>query len=147
MAKNKMRADGRSDRKKTGAWLPTEVLCSSAYMELTSGAKNVLVAVAAQYRGAGTNNGDLCVSVTVLARYGIKSPDVIWRAEKQLRQHRLLRCTRRGMKLRNTPGLYAITWKPIDRCDGKIGRVSSSVAGNEWRNFQGVPLPLESYDE
>ena len=140
MSKCKRRAGN-----KTGAWLPSEVLQSQAFIDLTLGARNVLVAVAAQYRG--NNNGDLVVTRTVLAQYGITSSDVIWRAETQLRQHRLLRRTRRGMKMRNTPSLYAITWKPIDKCNGKVGRLASNVAGNEWRQYQGAPLPLEDYDE
>ena len=140
MSKSKRRGSN-----KTGAWLPCEVLQSQASIDLTLGARNVLVAVAAQYRG--NNNGDLVVTRTVLAQYGITSSDTIWRAETQLRQHRLLRRTRRGMKMRNTPSLYAITWRPIDKCNGKIGRLAGNVAGNEWRQYQGTPLPLEGYDE
>ena len=135
----------RSNRKKTGAWLPNEVLQSQAYKDLSCGTKSVLIALAAQYRGE--NNGDLSVSVTVLTPYGITSPDTIWRAEKRLRQHRLLKRTRQGMKLRSTPSLYALTWWPIDKCDGKIGRLAANVAGNEWRNYTGTPMPLEGYDE
>lgn len=131
--------------KKTGAWLPNEVLQSQAYKELSSGAKNVLAAIAAQYRG--DNNGDLSVAITVLAQYGITSPDTIWRSVMQLRKHRLIRLTRQGMKFRNTPSLYAVTWQPIDKCGGKIGRLATSVAGNEWRDYTGNPLPLEGYDQ
>lgn len=142
-----MGKDKHRSSNKTGAWLPCEVLQSRAYVDLTSGARCVLVAIAAQYRGSGTNNGDLAVTKTVLSKYGITSSDTIWRAEKQLRQHRLLRLTRKGMKMRNTPNLYAITWRAIDVCSGKIGRLASNVAGNEWRQYQGMPLPLEGYDE
>lgn len=140
-----MPRNDRSNRKKTGAWVPNEVLQSQAYKDLSCGTKNVLIALAAQYRGE--NNGDLSVSVTVLTPYGITSPDTIWRAERVLRQHRLIRRTRKGMKQKNTPSLYALTWRSIDKCDGKIGRLSANVAGNEWRNYFGRPLPLEGYDE
>ena len=137
--------NGKRKSYKTGAWLPNEVLQSQAYKDLTSGAKNVLVAIAAQYRS--DNNGDLSVAVTILSLYGITSPDTISRAVMQLRKHRLIRLTRQGMKFRNRPSLYAITWKPIDKCGGKIGRLAGNVAKNDWRDYAGYPLPLEGYDQ
>ncbi len=39
--------------------------------------------------------------------------------------------TRLGGKHKAT--LYAVTWLPIDYCDGKLDVSSTDVAGNEWK--------------
>jgi len=136
-----MLANGKaSPGKKVGAWLPLEVLTHRAWIELTPGAKLVLVALAAQYRGLGRNNGDLSLSVAVLRPFGITSPATIWSAEKQLRAHGLIIRTRQGMKLRNTPSLYALTWRAIDKCDGKLSVSAKAAPSNRWREYRGQPL-------
>ena len=132
--------NGKRKGGKVGAWLPLEVLQSRAYIDLTPTAKNILVAMAAQYRGTGTNNGDLSLSIAVMRPFGITSPSTIWAAEKQLREHGLIAMTRQGMKLRSQPNLYALTWRSLDKCDGKIVLNGKAVSSNLWRQYQGVPL-------
>jgi hypothetical protein len=69
----------------------------------------------------GSNNGDLTVALAVLRNRGWKRQATISEAVKELLDADLIIRTREG-QFRNPHSrcaLYAITWQPIDECNGK----------------------------
>lgn len=89
----------------------------------------LLCAMARQYNGK--NNGDLGASIRVMASLGWRSSDTLDRSLKELLHYGFITLTRQGG--RNSASLYAITWRPIDECGGKLDCRATSVASNEWK--------------
>jgi hypothetical protein len=54
----------------------------------------------------------------VLKRYGWTSPDTVTWALRELRHYGFLLLTRQGGL--HGPSLFALTWRAIDECDGKL---------------------------
>lgn len=104
------------------AILPLAVLASAKFCNLTYAAKTILCYIALQYNGY--NNGDLSACLTLLRQYGFRSQDTITNSIKSLIAAELIERTRVGGKNFKTgcnlPALYAITWQPINECNGKI---------------------------
>ncbi|KXS53950.1 MAG: hypothetical protein AWU57_1662 [Marinobacter sp. T13-3] len=96
--------------------IPHPVLESDAYKKLDAWTVKLLVDIAGQFRGA--NNGDLCATWSVMKEKGWRSPATLSKALKQLLENGLIQLTRQGG--RNQCSLYAITWRNIDDCKGKI---------------------------
>ncbi|WP_299791627.1 hypothetical protein [uncultured Shewanella sp.] len=109
-------------RKYGVAVIPRVVLTSPRYYRLNYSAHSLLNYIAAQYNGH--NNGDLSACLTQLRHYGFKSQDTLSRAIKALLANELIVRTRIGGKNfetgANMPSLYALTWQPINECNGKI---------------------------
>jgi len=96
--------------------IPHSVLESAAYKGLDAWAVKLLVDIAGQFRGA--NNGDLCATWSVMRDKGWRSPSTLNKALKQLLDGGLIQVTRQGG--RNQCSLFAVTWRGIDECKGKI---------------------------
>ncbi|NVJ48576.1 MAG: hypothetical protein HWE07_15685 [Cytophagia bacterium] len=99
--------------------LPRVVLASADYVQLSFSAKALLVELAQQYRGS--NNGDLTAAEHILKKRGFRSKTTILKAINELIRFNLVVKTRQG-KFLNPGGvcsLYALTWLPIDECNGK----------------------------
>lgn len=92
-------------------------------------ALRLLMDIARQYKGF--NNGDLCASLSVLKRYGWTSNDTVGRALRELLHYGFIVLTRQGGL--HAPNLYALTWKPIDDCGGKLDVPPTRVAAGEWK--------------
>jgi hypothetical protein len=123
-----MDARGRSVRSKGFAGLPHAVMEHEDYINLPACAKMLLFDLIYQYRGK--NNGDLHAAWSILRKRGFKSQATLSKAKKALIKADLIRCTREGVFL--NPGrscsLYALTWKPIDECNGKHDLQPSNLA-------------------
>ncbi|MGU9744905.1 hypothetical protein ACV3X4_07665, partial [Pseudomonas aeruginosa] len=87
----------------------------------------VLLGLLRQYRGV--NNGDLSATFASASEWGIGSKATLAKALEELQERNLIIRTREGRFIK--PGgccaLYALTWRPIDPCDGKI-EVSPTTA-------------------
>ncbi|MBS54984.1 MAG: hypothetical protein CMI03_19775 [Oceanospirillaceae bacterium] len=118
-ANKRARVKGRGETGRFVA-IPHSVLQHPDYQSLTGAAVKVLIAMLTQYNGR--NNGDLCLAPAVMRSYGFRSSDTLNTAKKQLLKHGLIIETRPG-RFTNPGGicaLYAVTWQPIDECNGKI---------------------------
>jgi len=102
------------------AGIPRKVMRTKDYRNLPGNAVKLLMALAYQYRR--NNNGDLTAAHSILSKkFGFNSRTTIKKALSQLIDAGLVVRTRGG-KFLNPGGrcaLYAITWQPIDECNGK----------------------------
>lgn len=98
------------------ARMPVDVLESAACATLPLAAFKVLTVLASSYSGA--NNGTLACTESWARRYGINGTDTVRRSLKELERRGLIEVTRRGMRMRRVPTLYAITWASVDNRDG-----------------------------
>ncbi|WP_375176682.1 hypothetical protein [Marinobacter mobilis] len=96
--------------------IPHHVIGSEAYKSLDGWAVKLLVDIAAQFKG--NNNGDLCAAWSVMQDKGWNSKGTLHKALKALLDAGLIEQTRQGG--RNRCSLYAITWRSIDECRGKL---------------------------
>lgn len=96
--------------------IPSSVLHSKAYGELDGWGVKLLVDIASQFRGH--NNGDLCAAFSILKEKSWRSKGTLHKALSKLLEVGLIEQTRQGG--RNRCSLYAITWRPIDECKGKL---------------------------
>jgi DNA-binding transcriptional ArsR family regulator len=96
--------------------IPRSVLQSKAYESLDGWGVKLLVDIAGQYRGH--NNGDLCAAFSMLSEKGWRSKGTLHKALSNLLEAGLIEQTRQGG--RNRCSLYAVTWRNIDECKGKL---------------------------
>lgn len=109
--------------------MPTAVLKSGAMASLSANAKRLLLDLCGQFRFA--HNGDLCAARSIMMAYGWKSHASLQQAIAELLKAGLIEQTRQGGRHRAT--LYAVTWLPVDHCDGKLDVPESSVASGLWK--------------
>ena len=98
-----------------------KLLDSPRYINLSHTAKSLLIDIARQYNGH--NNGDLCVTLTVMEKRGWTSNSTMRRALNALLEAELILLTRQGSI--NKCSLYALSWLAIDECDGKLDVIST----------------------
>lgn len=96
--------------------IPHDVLNSQGYESLDGWAARLLIDIAGQYKGH--NNGDLCAAWSIMKGKGWKSKGTLHRALHALLKAGLIEQTRQGG--RNRCSLYAVTWRAIDECKGKL---------------------------
>ena len=99
--------------------IPHRVMDTDDYRNLPPNAIKLLNALVYQYRGK--NNGDLTAAFSYMQNFGFKSKETLHRAIRQLLATKIIIKTRQGFFM--NPGgrcaLYALTWLPIDECQGK----------------------------
>lgn len=136
MKKNRGKVTGRRE---SGSFLalPHRLLESEQYARLSAQAVKLLLDVAAQYRGS--NNGDLRATWKFMHGRGWRSRDTLLRAKTELLGAGFIEKTRDG-SLR-FPALFAITWRSIDECGGKLSIPASHVASSLWRQ-----QPIQNVD-
>ncbi len=119
MARTRAKTKGRKDSG-TFAALPHVVMDSADFRALSGGALKVLLGLLRQYRG--TNNGDLSATFTQAKGWGVGSKSTLINALDELQASGLVIKTREGrfMKPGGCCALYAVAWKPIDECEGKL---------------------------
>ena len=96
---------------------------------LSHKAAHLLDNLAAQYNG--TNNGDLSAAPKIMQLFGWKSRGSINDALIELLALGFIELTRQGG--RNKCNLYALTWRSIDECKGKLDVSSTRVQSNLWK--------------
>lgn len=117
-------------RKESGTFIliPHAVLDSANWGKCSGNAIKLLCELARQYNGR--NNGDLCATLSLMKRHGWTRSATLQSATKELRHYGLLQLSRQGGL--NSPSLFALTWKPVDECGGKLQVPGSRVASNVW---------------
>lgn len=142
MNKNRNRSK-ITGRRESGTFLalPTNILKSPQYAALSAQAVKLLVDIGAQYRGS--NNGDLCATWKVMHGLGWKSRNTLGYAKSELLRAGFIEITRGG-GLR-FPTLYALTWRSVDECGGKLQVASSHVASNLWKESR-VEASIQNAD-
>ena len=115
------RREKAKNRKETGrfAQLPHVVLNSADYISLSYKSKALLVDLVYQYNGK--NNGDLTAALGFLKTRGWVRSATLSSAANELLEANLIIKTREGrfQNPHSRCALYAITWQPINECEGK----------------------------
>lgn len=134
MARARAKTKGRRQQGSFIA-LPHAILESVEYAALSAHAVKLLLDLFAQYRG--DNNGDFSAAWKVMKSRGWTSKAMLYRALRELQNKGWIVTTRQGGKARlganRICSLYAVTWKPIDPCDGKLDVAFTRVASSTWR--------------
>jgi hypothetical protein len=122
--------------------IPHVVQDSSNWRACGGSAIKLLCDLARQYRGS--NNGDLCASMSILKAKGWTSPETVHYALQELRYYGLIVQTRQGGL--HAASLYALTWHAIDECGGKLDCSATSVAPGSWRVVPTAPFKRPKKD-
>lgn len=128
-------------RRKNGAdflALPRAVLRHENFLSLSHKSVRLLIDISMQF--TGKNNGDLCASMSVMKKRGWgKSKSSLQNALEELVHYGLIELTRQGGL--NRASLYAITWREIHDCGGKLEVRSTIVASGKWREHHPPFVP------
>lgn len=127
-----------ADRIPNNGFFPSrrDVVFSKEYQRLGASAVKLYHDISAHWDGK--NNGDLCVTFSVMSEYhGWVSNGTLRRALKELLDSGFLILTRDGD--RNRPALYALTTVPINKClddkgFSKIHVNPTEKAPDTWKN-------------
>lgn len=111
--------------------IPSEVLNSPAYIDLSYAARAVLIEILHFYRG--NNNGSIWIAAETVAKRGF-SKNTMTRAIKELIAHGFIYQTRRGGNLSGVCNLYALTWKRINKAEGQFLNQFVSNAYRSWNS-------------
>lgn len=127
--RSRLRHKGRNESG-TFTALPHAVQDCANWRLCSATAIKMLCDLARQYNGR--NNGDLCAALSVLRPYGWTHPETVMLALRELRHYGFLVLTRQGGL--NGASLYALTWRPIDDCGGKLTcALPTRVAPSDWK--------------
>ncbi len=109
----------RKGKHKSYAGIPRIVLDSPDYIGLGGNSIRLLLELACQYRGK--NNGDLQAAFSLMKKRGFNSKATLTKAKRELLDANLILRTRECQFDRSGGRceLYALTWLPIDECQGK----------------------------
>ncbi|HZW17616.1 MAG TPA: hypothetical protein VFF71_02280 [Luteimonas sp.] len=105
-----------------------DILRSAEFNKLSGNAVKLLLFLVAQFNGR--NNGDFSMAWVDIAKAGWASEATARRARDELLEARFIRVTRHGHKRRCF--LFAVTWLPVDDCDGKGLEVASERVACHW---------------
>lgn len=122
------KATGRSAATFLG--IPHYVFRSQEFGQLSGWELKLLIELAGKY--TGFNNGDLSGAYSQLRDRGWGSTGTLWKALRGLLSAGWITRTRHGS--RNRCALYAVTWWPIDACEGKWLEVAAEKSpSNLWQ--------------
>lgn len=113
----------------TFTMIPHAVQDSQNWHACRGSAIKLLCDLARQYNGR--NNGDLCACMTILKPLGWTSPETVHYALRELLHYGLIKLTRQGGL--HAASLYALTWRAIDECEGKLECKATKVPPGDWR--------------
>ena len=108
--------------------MPHKLINTRKYRSLSPHAVKLMIDLGSQYRGF--NNGDLCLSWSVMEKYGWRSRSTLLKAKNELLAVNFIINTRQGG--RNRASLFAITWKEIDECKGKLDIDPTKFQPGQW---------------
>ena len=138
MARTRRKIVGRSD---SGGFfaLPNAVQDSPNYRMLSAHAVKLLCDLGGQFKG--NNNGDLSATWSLMHARGWRSRDTLGRALAELLHFGLIERTRQGGM--HQCSLFALTWRAIDDCKGKLDCAPTRVPSGKWRQPQVAMLKPE----
>lgn len=111
--------------------LDREWLESEEFGQLSGHAVKLLLELARQYRGPGSNNGDLQAAWSLMQPRGWSSSCALTRAKRELLEQGWAILTRQGG--RNRCSLFALTVWPVDECKGKHDERPTHAPLHLWR--------------
>ena len=114
---------------------PCHVLDHEIFKTLSKRATKLVIDIAAQYRGS--NNGDLCATLSLMRRRGWNSSDQLEKAKKELIEKDVILVARQGGC--NKANLYALTWFPINECNGKLDIAATKTPPVNWKSKMPSP--------
>jgi hypothetical protein len=114
--------------------IPHNVLNSIAYSKLSAYAVKLLIDIGSEYRG--TNNGDLNATFNSLKKKNWHSKGTLNNAIKELKEFGFIEVSRQGG--RNKCSLYALTFRPVNICKGKLDIKHTDKPSNLWKNFEPI---------
>lgn len=124
----RLKVKGRREAGSFSAW-PHVCSGHENFFALSHTARSLLFEFLGQLRG--NNNGDLTCAWAILRKRGWRSRDTIERARAELEARGWIIRTRQGG--RNAPNLYAVTWRGIDECGGKLDIPSTFAPPGDWK--------------
>lgn len=136
MSRTLRKAKGRREAGSFAA-IPSVILESEEYAKLSAPAVKALLDLFAQFRGS--NNGDLTAAWSIMKKRGWRSKDSLYRALRGLLDKGWIIKTRQGGK--HKCSLYAVTWKAVDACSGKLDVAPTAIPLNTWKNQNRGPHP------
>ena len=87
----------------------------------------------------GRNNGDFSAAYSVFRHKGWKSNDQMRKAIVELKDKGWIVLSRQG-GMNKGCNLYAVTWLPIDECEGKLHISATAAPLGYWKEIKsGVP--------
>lgn len=128
MARNKNRGRNGNRTSMSFVMFQHRMLQHPAFCALSANACKVLLFLASQFKGS--NNGDLAIAWKLAKDKGFRSNGALRLATKELTDAGFLIQTRRGG--RNQCSLFALSWFPINECEGKLDVPATTVAPNDW---------------
>lgn len=128
MGRTRLKTKGRRESGSFAA-IPCVILESEEYAALSAPAVKALLDLFAQYRGS--NNGDLTAAWSIMNKRGWRSKDSLYRALRMLQDMGWIIKTRQGGKHRCS--LYAVTWRAVDACGGKLDIAATRTPANTWK--------------
>lgn len=125
--RNKMKG-----RRESGTFimLPHAVIDNPNFIALSPYAVKLLIDLYGRYNGY--NNGDFCAAWSLMEKRGWRSKATLQKALKELLERGFIMTTRQGG--RKVATLYAVTFKDIDECQGKLD-VRPGPAPGIWRDL------------
>lgn len=117
------------------AALPNVYFKTPEYAALSNRAARLLIEMVLQFRrpsdGKPGNNGDLCITRSVMLNRGFTSNDQLFKARDELINSGWIVQTRQGgLKI---PSLYALTFAGIDHCGGKLDIKADPKPSHLWK--------------
>lgn len=128
MSRTRWKHKGRTD---AGGFLqiPHEVMRSANWRAMPARAVKLVCDLGSQYRGA--NNGDLSAAWVIMHPLGWNSRATLAAAIADALRFGMIEKTRQGGLHRCS--LYALTWRSIDACGGKLEVSATVTASGLWR--------------
>jgi len=127
--RSRVKHKGRSDTPPF-VMLRRDIMRYENFKTMGGNPTKLLIDLLSQYNGR--NNGDLCAAWTLMKERGWNSKGTLHRSLKELLQRGWIVKSRQGGK--HKASLYAITWLPIDECDGKLDIAPTITPINSWRD-------------
>lgn len=116
--------------------LPHAVQESENWAKCSPLSIKLLMDLLSQFRGS--NNGDLSTGMGVMKKKGWTRTSSITRAARELVHFGMIEQTKQGGLFNKKPNLYAVTFKSIDDCDGKLDIKATKVASGLWKQSKPV---------
>lgn len=111
--------------------LPSRMITSDEFAQLSPRAVKLLVDLGAQYNGY--NNGDLAMPWSLMSSRGWSSKDQLNKARAELLAAGFILLTSHGNFAHRSPTTYAITWRAIDETKNTVEVAPTKNAPNTWR--------------
>ena len=114
--------------------LPHILLNSAAYSKLSAHAVKLLVDISAEFKGI--NNGDLSATFNSLKKKNWHSKGTLNKAIKELKEFGFIEVSRQGG--RNKCSLYALTFRQVNVCNGKLDIKHTDKPSNLWKKYEPI---------